>query len=359
MSIPYPRRAVVALALAVLTLTAAAGPAIALVQQDYEVADGRTGGVEPGRENDDEQVFPINYTYRPTDHQPGASGAGFDVYASGLTENITGHWVVLESSDFDFSECAATDASVFGIDRGNDDSGTTTDESLLTAYKSYTSTQDGIYIEFAKESGLNGEPVKAYVVDQLVARQTNCVTNPAEPGWYRVNGHINGSTKHDTQTDYTIYAEAQYTYICDCDSRQDARETLGPPPTEESSDATATPEQTPTATAEPEPTATSEPDGTATSQPETTATTEPAETPTPTETSTVSTTAGTAATSTGTGTSSGTTSDSGTTGGTATGDSDPVAETASPSSSSGPGFGAAVALLALVGSTVVALRRKK
>jgi PGF-CTERM protein len=346
---------VLALVLAVLTFTAAAaGPALALAQQDPAVADGRTGGVDPGREDDEAQQFPINYTFRPTNHQPGATGTGFEVYASGITENITGHWVVLESADFGFSECAATDASVFGIDRGNDDSGTTTDESLLTAYESYTSTTGGIYIEFAKESGVTGDPIEASVYDQLVAKQNNCMTNPSEPGWYRVNGHINGSTKHDTTTDYTVFAEAQYTYICDCDSRQEAREKLGPPPNERSGESSPTPTATRTAdsTATSTPTATageSTPTATAGSSKSTASTTSTTTTTPPT---------GTVATGTATANSTGSTTGPSSPGGTTTGGSAATDSTPSPSDASGPGFGLVVALLALVASSALAVRRK-
>lgn len=348
-------RAVTVIAVLAL-LTAAVGPTVGTAaQQDYEVADGRTGSVEPGREDDEEQVFPINYTFVPLNRQPAAKNTGFEVFASGLTENITGHWVVLESADFGFSSCTAGDASVFGIDRGNDDAGTTTDRSLLTAYKSYTSTPGGIYIEFYKESALAGEPVEAYVVDQVVARQNNCVTNPDEPGWYRLHGHINGSTKHDTTTDYEISAGTQYVYICDCDSRQQARETLGPPPNEQESGSDPTATATATATAEPTGTATAKPESTVT--PTATATPTPAR-GTPTEAAnqdqqqqdpgrdTVTRTA----------TAPGTASQG--TGGPATTRRTAQQTATTPTLAEGPGFGSVVALLAVAGAGLFALRRK-
>ena len=354
MSTSSTRRVGIVLVLAVLTLTAAAGPALALAQQDPEVADGRTGGVDQGREDDDAQQFPINYTFRPTNHQPGATGTGFEVYASGITENITGHWVVLESTDFEFSQCSATDATVFGIDRGNDDSGTTTDESLLTAYKSYTSTKGGIYIEFYKESGVTGQPIKATVYDQLVAKQNNCMKNPAEPGWYRVKGHINGSTKHDTKTDYTVYAQTQYTYICDCANEQEAREKLGPPPNE-GGESSSTPTSKPTSSS----TATGTPTATAGgSTPTVTGTAGSSKT---TASSTATGTAGTATAGTAAGNSTASTAGATASGGTATSGGAAAAGSTpspSPSNSGGPGFGLAVALLALVASSALALRRK-
>lgn len=203
---------------------------------DYAVTGDREGGVDPGREDDEQQTFPINFTFFPVDHSPGVTGGSFEVYASGLSEKITGHDVVLQTTDFGLSSCTASDASAFGIDRGNDGSGTATDVSLLTAYKTYTSNDTGIYIGFYEQEALAGGPINATVDDQVVARQNNCVSNPTDPGWYRARGFITGSTKYDTNTDYRIWATSQYTYVCDCESRQQARETLGPPPNEQGGD---------------------------------------------------------------------------------------------------------------------------
>lgn len=351
------------LALAVATLTATAAPALALAQQDYEVADGRTGGVDQGREDNDEQVYPINYSFYPQNHQPGAQNTGFEVYASGLTENITGHWVVLESQDFGFSNCQPTDASAFGIDRGNDNSGTNTDVSLLTAYKSYTSTEGGIYIEFYKEEQVAGGPIKAYVTDQLVARQNNCMTNPSEPGWYRVNGHINGSTKHDTQTDYEIFAETQYTYICDCANEQEARQQLGPPPNEggdggsggDGGDATATPGSGggDGSTASPSTDSGGTETVTAGTGDDSTLTRTPTEeaTATGTQTATGETDGTAATTQTETADESTATDDDSAGGG--------VDGTPTPTDGGGPGFGAAAAAFALAAAGLVARRRTR
>ncbi|WP_255196309.1 PGF-CTERM sorting domain-containing protein [Halorarius litoreus] len=348
------RRTVTVLVLTVALLLAAVGPSVALVatQQDYEVADGRQGRVDPGREDDESQEFPINITFYPIDHAPGVTNGAFEVYASGLTEDMTVHWVVLETRAFDVGTCKASDASAFGIDRGNDEAGTKTNQGLLTAYKTYESKPSGFFIGFYKESALAGEPVVATTSDQVVARQNNCVNNPEEPGWYRVNGYINGSTKNDTTTDYTIYATSQYTYVCDCSSREEAREKLGPPPNEQSGSESSTPEATATATA----TTTSTPD-----QQTTTATT----TPTPDQQTTtatagpkqdgVSPTPRPQTATTPTPTQSVDDGNSTPTAQTTATENRAVATT--PTLAEGPGFGPLLAVLALIGAALLLGRR--
>ncbi|WP_255196310.1 hypothetical protein [Halorarius litoreus] len=351
-------RTVVVVVLALGLFVAAVAPSVALVanQDDYEVADGRTGGVDPGREDDEDQVFPINYTYLPVTREPGNTNGAYEVYASGLTENITGHWVVLESADFGFSSCTSGDASAFGIDRGNDDPGTQTDVSLITAYKSYTSTEDGIYIEFYKESALAGEPIKAFVDDQIVAKQNNCMNNPSEPGWYRLSGHINGSTKHDTTTDYKIYAGTQYVYVCECSSREEAREKLGPPPNEQGGSQASTPEPTATAAATatatpaaPDETATPRATATAVEQSQTATEHQPSNNQPDEQPATA--TAG--ATTTSTGQSAPTAQNRRGGAGTAT------VTISSPTLAEGPGFGVRFAVLALAVAGLLALRRRE
>jgi PGF-CTERM protein len=201
-------------------------------QPDEELANGTGGKVARGRENDEDQQFPGKTTFKIDDHTPGASSNSFNIYAEGFSENIRMHWNVVQQEDFDFSSCTSTSATAFGIDRGNDDPGTKTDESLLDAYKSVTYTKHNIYVEFYKESRLAGGPKNITVDDQIVSRVTNCLVNPSDPGWYRLTGYINGSTKMDTQTDYAIYGAARFVYVCEgCDSRQAAIDELGPPPT--------------------------------------------------------------------------------------------------------------------------------
>jgi hypothetical protein len=349
------RRTVTVLALLLGLLTAAVAPSVALVaQQDYEVAEHREGRVDPGREDDETQQFPINLTFYPIDHSPGVTGGSFEVFASGLTEDMTLHWVVLETGDFDVGTCQSTDASAFGIDRGNDGSGTATDESLLTAYRSYTSAPEGFFIEFYKESALAGEPVVVTTADQVVARQNNCVNNPQEPGWYRVTGYLNGSTKDDTTTDYTIYATSRYTYVCDCESREEAEEKLGPPPNEGGDTAAPT---TATPTSEPQPTPTPEQAATATAAPDpegTTTASQTTATAAPNEASSqddATATATEAATTTANGAETPAQQGTARPASAAT----PAATATTPTLAAGPGFGGVAALLALVAAALLSV----
>jgi hypothetical protein len=340
--------------LTVLLSSAAVLPSMATVTPgddgQYEVAEGRTASVDPGREDDERQVFPINLTYEPLDHTPGATGVSYELYASGLVENGTLHGLRLRSADFDYADCTPSDTSAFGIDRGNDDSGTTIDKSLLTAYETYQSSSNMIDLTFYKESGLGAERVNGSVYDQLVAAQRGCIDNPDEPGWYRVNGRLNGSTKYDTKTDSTIRAGSQYTYICDCANEQEARETLGPPPNER--DEQSTPSSTTT-------TGTPPTETTATSTPAPTRTAQATATPTASTTAKQNRNTDQPTASAGTGTARSTSTAASTRStrtarrGTATGGSN--AGLTTPTVGSGPGFGVLVALLALA---FVALRQQ-
>jgi PGF-CTERM protein len=191
---------------------------------------GDAGKFVSGREDDEDQVFPGNLTFNVKNNKPGAS-TGFALYASGTQENVRLHWNILYQPDFDWSSCGAGNAAAYGFDRGNNDSGTTTDVSLLSAAKTLQFEDDGIYTGYYKEEQLAGSPINFTVDDQVIASLNDCQQNPSEPGWYRVYARTNGSTKIDAKTDFAV-APSDYTYICEgCDSYQDAVEKLGPEPT--------------------------------------------------------------------------------------------------------------------------------
>lgn len=206
-----------------------------------------------------------NYTFSPDNRAPGNQNGAANHFASGLEEDLSAlHYVVVRSEAFDFSDCSAQKTEAFGIDRGNDDPGTQTDESLLTAYKNIDFRSNSIVVEFYKEDALAGQPKAINTEDQIVARGVDCYDNPDEAGWYQVQGMVNGSTKasDSPETDYTISTKTHYIYVCDCDSRQEAVDKLGPPPSEQSSDGSG--DGTPTAESTPEPTAESTPESTET-----------------------------------------------------------------------------------------------
>jgi hypothetical protein len=268
-----------------LVLAALVGVGVVTADDMPSATDGNIANGEELRsaEDDDDQVYQVNYTFRLANHQPGFTDGAAEHYAVGLTENGTLHRIKLVSDDFGFSNCEPSDASAFGIDRENDDPGTSTDKSLLTAYKSYTSEEDFIDITYYKEEKLAGKPVEGSVYDQIVAAQNDCYDNPSEPGWYRINGTVTGNVAGGTETDYKIRDLSNWVYVCDCTSRAEAEEQLGPPPGQDGSEDTdenggsATP--TPTATATP---ASRDSDGG--SEPTATATATPTRTPTPSPT---------------------------------------------------------------------------
>jgi hypothetical protein len=193
------------------------------------LAKGGGGKFVAGRQDDEEMQYVGNFTFGVKNHNPGAS-SGFVLYASGFQESIRLHWNILYQPDFSWSSCTASNAAAYGVDRGNDNGGTTTDVSLLSAAKVLKFRSDGIYTGYYKEEKLAGGPIKINVEDQVIAGLDGCQKNPSEPGWYRAYARSNGSTMMDTQTDFAV-AVTDYVYICEgCDSRQKAIEKLGPPP---------------------------------------------------------------------------------------------------------------------------------
>jgi PGF-CTERM protein len=303
------RQGITILITATLLLASVAGAGLVAAEDFPSATDGdlANGEVLKVAEDDDDQVKEINYTFVLSDNTPGAEVSARH-FAVGLTENATLHRIKLYSEDIGYSNCEPDNTAAFGIDRGDDNSGTETDVSLLTSFKSYSSEQNFIDIKYYKEETLAGEPIGGSVYDQIVASQNGCYDNPSEPGWYRINGTITGSTNGDTTTDYKIRDLSNYFYICDCDSRAEAEETLGPAPNDEGSDgtggdggtdgdastSTATDTATATATATPEPSRGSTSTATATASPT------DAETPTATVTATATATATVTASATGT-----------------------------------------------------------
>jgi hypothetical protein len=155
-------------------------------------------------QDDDDQVLVINYTFRFRNHQPGYTDGYGEHYAVGLTENATLHRIKIYSEAIGYANCEPDNTAAFGIDRKNNEEGTATDISLLASYKSYNSETDFIDIKYYTEETLAGSRIGGSVHDQIVAAQRNCYDNPSEPGWYRINGTITGSTNGNTDTDYKV-----------------------------------------------------------------------------------------------------------------------------------------------------------
>ncbi|WP_255151465.1 PGF-CTERM sorting domain-containing protein [Halorarius halobius] len=265
--------------------------------------------------------------------------------------------LVIESQAVDFSNCGTSNTAGFGLDRDNDSPGTKTDQDLLQHREDSSFNDHSIVVKFFDEGDLAGSPVSINANDQIIAVQNDCYNMPNEPGWYQIFGSLNG-TGYDG-SNFEVAVNSHYYYICECDSRQQAVETLGPPPSAEGSGSTptATPSgSTATPTATPEPTDTPTP--TTTPQPQQSTSTPESDTsddePTATATSRPQQNQGNQQES-NQGNQQGSNQQPAQRTATGTGDAVPV----TPTVAEGPGFGAAAALVALVGAAVVALRRTR
>jgi PGF-CTERM protein len=184
-------------------------------------------------------------------------------------------YIIIENQDIDFTECTSDNTAAYGIDRDNDDPGTKTDVSLLNYMVESNFNPNSIVVEHydgdelgapdpedegGKEEGRedgDGNP-EVYPDDEIVAHQGYksaggpCYGMPEEPGWYQIQGFANGTSWSGEYTE--IHLPSHYFYICVCESRQEAVETLGPPPSESGDgdgggETTETETETPTETA--------------------------------------------------------------------------------------------------------------
>lgn len=290
-----------------------------------------------------------NYTVRPLDRTPGATDASYKQYAVSNVTIAKIDYVVGVYREGNFGGCGTTNSEVFAVDRDDDQPGMNHDESLKPHIKSTTQADHRFVAEFYDSDSFAGSTTHIDEGDQFVSHTTDCIANPEEPGWYQLYSKINGTTDGGK-----VVSEgySHYFYVCDCDSRREARRKLGPPPSAEST-ATPTPSPTPTAT----PTRTPPPGGT------------PFPSPTPTATPVTSTaTAESAATPTPTATPN---EDGGGAGDPADGGGStptPVGTTTAtdwdeyiretPTVAGGPGFTAPLAVLALVAGGLLAVRRR-
>jgi PGF-CTERM protein len=350
----YPRKPTSSAVLSLLVILASLGGGLVAA----------TGSVAAGHGS------PGNYTvYLPdqADHNPDGNADVSVWHLAAMTDGFedtsspkgfeVADVLTIGSDAIDFSNCGTSNTAAFGLDRGNDDPGTTTDEGLLRHREDSQFNPNGIVVDFYGEDAFAGEPVSINAEDQVVAAQNDCYKMPSEPGWYQIFGTLNGTGYNGNH--FEIQLTSHYFYICDCASEQEAREKLGPPPGEDSGSAstpTPEPEQS-TPTPEPEqstPTPTAEPQQS---------------TPTATAAQGGSTQTATPASGGGDQTATAQSQQNGgqqqqqqqqqqqhqsTT--TAAGEaSAPV----TPTVADGPGFGPGLALVALAGAALVALRRSQ
>jgi PGF-CTERM protein len=316
-----------------------------------------------------------NYTVilpEKSDHLPGDQNAenasiihsavGSDAFDDAAPNGFeTFDRLKIQSQAVDFSACGSENTAVFGVDRGNNNSGTRTDTDLLKHMKNSHFRENSLEVIFYTESDFGGDPTYLNPEDAIMAVQGAgssagpCYTMPSEPGWYQITGILEGTTA-DGET-VTVNAESHYFPICEgCHDEETAREKLGPKPSAEGSGGETTTETaTPTATATPTPSGTDDATATATA------------TSTPTATATAAATAtATEAPDSGDGENSGSDEDSNQNGGdggtdgtesadNTGGDSDDFVGTPTPAE--GPGFGAGLALAALLGTALLVRRR--
>jgi PGF-CTERM protein len=298
---------------------------------------------------------PANFTVYPqenADRDPSAtqatyvmSSAGADAFKAdrGL-EIVDYYW--LESEQADFSACAPDDARVFGIDRGNNNTGTQVDESLLQHMKNYNVNERRITLDLYGPDDFGGDTINLYAPDATVAVLGDCVENTGGPGWYQFSGFVNGTTYAGNYEE--VHLTSHYFWVGDFENEEEARAELGPPPSAEGDGSTSEP--TPTST--PTPTAT-----------EASETSDSTATPTTTATSTAT---GTATPADGGNDGSEGPSDTEQTeapGGDSTGqngggtDGESVADM-TPTPGEGPGFGAIAALVGLLAAGLLVARHE-
>lgn len=250
-----------------------------------------------------------------SDHYPGDENpeeetihgwfAGTDgLRAEGAEEGIWVDAYALRADWIDYAACDRTNIDVFGVDRSNDNPGTTVDEEYgQGTVSSVGFSEHQFRAKFHDWGDLSGDPPYLAPDDAIVLAagatqvQSGCLTMTTEPGWYRATAYVNGTAANgdcteegnsacepENRTTVAIQAKSTWVYVCKCESESEARQQLGPP------------EGTPT----PEPTVTVTPTVTSTVTPTSTATRTPTPTAPPTPSPTATATASPTPTATGT-----------------------------------------------------------
>jgi len=242
-----------------VTLLAATGTAAADQHEPENAPTFNTsdGGVE----------FRITLPHQ-TDHYPGdhpvhsdqnGYNASIEYFATGQAaftsqdaeEGLWLDFILVEASWIDYSECDVTgNTKVFGIDRGNDNDGTKTDESLVEHRRESNLRAGGLDVYFYNWEEITNDPPYLSPEDAVVAAQGAgsedgpCLKMTSDPGWYQVQAYTNGSIatecneegnsdcKPENKQWRGVNLNSNWVYICECDSEQQAREQLGPPPNE-------------------------------------------------------------------------------------------------------------------------------
>jgi PGF-CTERM protein len=284
-------------------------------------AAAESASVSPhGAENGNYTVnLPFDTDHYPREKNPGGpNNASINHFAAGTQQVYDDQqasdgieqlkYLRIGNQDIDFSACSTSNTAAFGIDRDNDDDGTNVDTDLLRYLEQSKFNDHSIEVDFyegdelgapqeddegGKEAGRKDGDSNAelYPDDEIVAHQGYksgagpCYGMPEEPGWYQIGGFVNGTSFSGSEA--RIETISHYFYICECSSEAEAREQLGPPPSEsDPGPDTMEGTETPTETATPTPDDPDDPERTetATETPTETATETPTETATGTPT---------------------------------------------------------------------------
>lgn len=297
------------------------------------------------------------------DHQPGATQASWLSFSSDFSIPSGGFQYlnytmamsgVNNKHGVSWANCQPQDVTAYGIDRGNNNSGTTTDTPLLSKTEGTGNKKNRVWGQFFEPGDLAGDTVHLNESDQIVVKWDSCLTVTNDPGWYQASGLLNGTTWSGKFSEGVN--NSHYFWVCNCSSEQEAKQKLGPKPSSSGgqqqqgtpssqstpTQSTATPQGTPT----PTPQATPTPKGTPTPTPQATPTSQGTPTATP---------GGGQSTPTATPQSGadGTQTTAGGGGGAAAQATSP----GTPTTAGGPGFGAVLSIVALLGSALLALRR--
>ena len=263
----YGRAAGLACVVAVVVLAAASGVAAA---DQHDLDSAPTYDSAEGEAN-------VTVTLPDqTDHHPSGQNAEnasieFSVAAErafAAEDAEEGLWVerlVIRSDWMDYSACSTSgNTKAFGIDRGNNNSGTSADESMLEHQSGSNLEADGLTVYFYSWEAATNDPPYLASEDAValgIGRGSNsgpCLTMTDEPGWYQMQAYLNGTvaTKCTEEGNKTcepdekqfrgVTMASNYVYVCECDDRREAVDELGLPPNE-----TPTPSPTPTATPDP------------------------------------------------------------------------------------------------------------
>ena len=182
-------------------------------------------GAEHGEPDADFTVEPMD------DRSPGATDVKYGQVVVGQAgvdlETLESMEAVYEEGSWE--GCGPGDSDVFGVDRGNTHDGYEVDEELEDNTKSFSAGEDVFRIEFYGEDDFG--PSTHLDDGDAVVSVAKCIDNPDEPGWYQISGSTTGVTEDGEQV--TVSGSSHYFWICDCEDEAEAREALGPPPSDD------------------------------------------------------------------------------------------------------------------------------